>query len=128
MITDAARDGIRVCDIWLDDKVSKQYQDAPLAQHWARVAKTTEEIGEAINALIVWTGQNPRKPANPSAKHAMLSELADTAITAILGIQHFTKDEAKTSAYLSVALAKVIERASRDGYSLPDYQRGSQHD
>src|SRR5215469_14711055 len=113
-------EGIRVADIWLDEKVSQDYLDSPLAQHWARVAKVTEEHGEAIDALIRWTGQNPRKPLDMSAKHEMLSELADTALTAILAIQHFTKDAKETDSYLNVAITKIVGRAIDAGY-LPVY-------
>ena len=45
----------------LDDNVDASYLLEPLAQHWARVAKVAEETGEAIDALIGLTDQNPRK-------------------------------------------------------------------
>lgn len=47
-------------DALLDENVAEVYKDQPLAQHWARVAKAGEEAGEAVDALIAWTGQNPR--------------------------------------------------------------------
>lgn len=120
MLTPNAAEGIRIADIWLDEKVSKEYQQQPLAQDWARVAKIIEETGEAIDALIRATGQNPRKPRDLHARHEMLSELADTAMTAILGMQHFTKDETETDGYLNAALTKIVGRAMDAGY-LPVY-------
>ena len=45
----------------LDGAVAEKYKGQPLAQDWARVAKLSEEVGEAIDALIGITGQNPRK-------------------------------------------------------------------
>lgn len=120
MLKPNAIEGIRIADIWLDEKVSPDYHNEPLAQDWARVAKITEEHGEAIDALIRMTGQNPRKPNRTGAAHEMLSELADAALTAMLAIQHFTKDTDKTNGYLSASLVKIVGRAIDAGY-LPVY-------
>ena len=76
----------------LDEKVSAIYKNQPLAQDWARVAKIVEEAGEAVNELILSTGQNPRKGTDDEAYIRLLRELADTAMTGIYAIQHFTKD------------------------------------
>lgn len=83
-------------DDWLDENVTPVYKDQPLAQDWARVAKIGEEAGEAIDALIAWTGQNPRKPQRPKAYNEMLDELADASLTGIYAIQHFTKNASLT--------------------------------
>src|SRR5258707_14829877 len=48
-------------DTWLDDNVSQSYKNEPLAQDWARISKVSEELGEAVNAFVGTTGQNPRK-------------------------------------------------------------------
>lgn len=90
------RDLIAHIDEWLDENVSDRYRREPLAQHWARVAKTAEEAGEAIDALIAWTGQNPRKPQRDEAFDELMDELSDTALTGIYAIQHFTKDVDET--------------------------------
>lgn len=97
---------------WLDDGVSDLYGAQPLAQHWARVAKTSEEAGEAIEALIAWSGQNPRKPRVDDfvGRAKLLDELADVALTAILAIQHFTKDADQTMGHLWEHLAFLHER------------------
>lgn len=97
-------------DEWLDSGVSDRYQREPLAQHWARVAKVNEEAGEAIEALIAWTGQNPRKPQRDEAREELLGELADVALTAILGMQHFVKDADETLVILWTRLAFLHRR------------------
>lgn len=96
-------------DDWLDSKVSRQYLGQPLAQDWARVAKIQEEAGEVIAALIGYTGQNPRKGFTHDQYH-ILQELADTALTAIYAIQHFTKNIEKTQAVIAERQALHISR------------------
>lgn len=100
-------------DDWLDSGVAETYQGQPLAQDWARVAKVTEETGEAIEALIAWTGQNPRKPRREDAREELLTELADVAITAILGMQHFTKDADETLSRVEQRFRFLYERMHR---------------
>lgn len=92
-------------DTHLDRDVSAVYKDQPLAQDWARVAKAGEEAGEAVDALIAWTGQNPRKPQRNEAYGELLNELADTALTGIYAMQHFTKDVDETARVLRERLA-----------------------
>jgi hypothetical protein len=94
----------------LDANASDQYQDQPLAQDWARIAKMSEEIGEAIQELILWTGQNPRKGLDPEARERLLKELADAAMTGVYAIQHFTKNTLETFNILNEAQAKHIRR------------------
>lgn len=96
-------------DEWLDRAVSDAYQDQPLAQDWARVSKVIEEAGEAINALIGMTGQNPRKGTYAETAD-LLGELADVALTGLYAIQHFTKDGDVT---LSVVLDKARYHRAR---------------
>jgi hypothetical protein len=96
-------------DQWLDEGVAAHYP--PLAQDWARVGKIAEEHGEAIAELIAWTGQNPRKGApDTSARDRLLVELADVALTAILAIQHFTKDTAQTCRVVTDRAARLHSR------------------
>lgn len=103
-------DDLAAIDAWLDSGVGKVYRRQPLAQDWARVAKVSEEAGEAIEALIAWTGQNPRKPQRDEARVELLEELADVALTAILAMQHFTKDAALTGAYVTHRRALLYQR------------------
>lgn len=86
-------------DQWLDNKVGLQYEGQPLAQDWARIAKVGEEAGEAIQAFIGVTGQNPRKGAE-GTMNDVLNELADTLFTCLLAIQHFTKADWQTKEIL----------------------------
>jgi hypothetical protein len=100
---------IEAIDVWLDRDAASAYQDQPLAQDWARVAKVAEETGEAIDRLIALTGQNPRKGVC-GTREELLGELADVALTAIFAIQHFTKDAAETFRILDADLAKIADR------------------
>jgi hypothetical protein len=127
---------IRDISAWLDEKAAQEYRDQPLAQDWARVAKISEELGEAlkeasdcltaadmkrlaainislgkaVQELISFTGQNPRKPVRAEAYGKMLDELADTALTAILAIQHFTRDQHRTREILTARLGRTRKR------------------
>ena len=94
-------------DEWLDGNVGSTYNVAPLAQDWARVSKIAEELGEAISELILYTGQNPRKPIDPDAYERMLKELADVVCTGTLAIQHFTKNEEATRSIIDANWAKI---------------------
>jgi NTP pyrophosphatase (non-canonical NTP hydrolase) len=82
-------------DSHLDGDVADTYQGQPLAQDWARVAKVTEEAGEAIDALIGITGQNPRK-GHYGTEADLHDELLDVALTGLYALQHFTKDIGRT--------------------------------
>lgn len=97
---------VEAIDAWLDKNVSSPYTSMSLAQDWARVAKISEEAGEAIAELILLTGQNPRKGTHPEAYRRLLMELADTALTAIYAIQHFTKNIDETEIILIDAQVK----------------------
>lgn len=83
-------DDIIELDKWLDDMVAPLYKEQPLAQDWARLSKIGEELGEAINAFIGVTGQNPRKGTFGSESDVN-DELVDVALTAILCLQHRTQ-------------------------------------
>jgi hypothetical protein len=97
-------------DEWLDREVPAVYQEQPLAQDWARISKVIEELGETISAMIAYTGQNPRKPREPEADVRMIEELADTAMTAILAIQHFTKNTSTVRDILRRKQAYIYQR------------------
>lgn len=102
---------VRDADAWLDGAVASDYKWQPLAQDWARVAKVSEEAGEAISALIAYSGQNPRKGVC-GTREELLGELADAFCTGILAIQHFTKDPELTWAVVSRSLEKLEARAA----------------
>lgn len=99
-------------DEWLDYAVAPAYMDQPLAQDWARVAKVGEELGEAIRNLIGMTGQNPRKGFDRTSLD-LVEELADTALTAIFAIQHFTKNTSVTRQVLRDKQLAIHERVPK---------------
>jgi NTP pyrophosphatase (non-canonical NTP hydrolase) len=99
-------------DDWLDMAVADIYKDQPLAQHWARVAKVTEECGEVVEAFIGCTGQNPRKGFTHT-EDEMLDELADLLLTGLYAIQHFTKSTERTKRIIQAKIAYHRERALR---------------
>ena len=107
---------IRNVDAWLDAEVGGDYGAEPLGQDWARVAKAAEESGEAVAALIAYTGQNPRKGVCGTLDE-LLGELADVACTGMFAIQHFTKDEQQTAAVILAAMEKAASRAAKAGYA-----------
>lgn len=98
-------------DDFLDGQVAESYKDQPLAQDWARVAKVTEEAGEALDALIGLTGQNPRKGFYGDKAH-LLDELADVTLTGLYAIQHFTKDREITTNVLMGRARRHHERVT----------------
>jgi len=104
---------------YLDENASEAYKTnggPNLAQTWARVTKPAEEAGEAIAELILLTGQNPRKPADPAAYAKLLKELSDTAWAAIFAIEHMTNDHNETDSVLRAGLEKALQRVE-DGAS-----------
>ena len=109
-------DWLELCELvaWMDDdldsEVALRYQDQPLAQDWARVAKCGEEAGEAIDALIGLTGQNPRKGEYGTIDD-LLDELADVALTGLYAMQHFLKGDPGVT--LRRALARAVYHRER---------------
>lgn len=101
---------VAVVDAWIDAHASADYQEQPLALLWLRCCKLGEEEGESIAELILATGGNFRKEHDPGAAGRLLAELADRAWTAILAIQHLTKDAAVTGDVLDAGLAKIRSR------------------
>lgn len=140
---------IRDIDAWLDRAVSGTYLDQPMAQDWARIVKIAEEMGEAIEELPVYadltdvrrilelstmlgkavqdhigaTGQNPRKGTDLQGYNKMLAELADVALTAILCIQHFTKDSQESRdlimGRISRTYARMLDSIRKEDDGLP---------
>lgn len=97
-------------DTYLDEQVSDKYKAQPLAQDWARLSKIGEEYGEAVNAFIGVTGQNPRKGTFGS-EDDVDDELVDVALTAILCLQHRTKNLDVTESIIQTRLEYRMEKA-----------------
>lgn len=106
-------------DADLDAETAEVYRDQPLAQDWARVAKAGEESGEAIDALIGMTGQNPRK-GEYGGLDDLLDELCDVALSGLYGVQHFTKDIDATLEALMVRARHHHARRSAQTATLND--------
>lgn len=106
----AEGNAIAFIDNWLDSDVDEEYINQPMAQDGMRILKIAEELGEATQKYIGVTGQNPRKGIY-STTAEVNEELADTAWTAILAIQHFTKDEEETARILANRLDRIYRRA-----------------
>jgi NTP pyrophosphatase (non-canonical NTP hydrolase) len=109
---------LKELDLWLDSQVDEKYLTQPLAQDWARVAKVCEEAGEAIQALIGATGQNPRKGVTCDMDD-VLDELADVILTGYLAIQHFTHDIDQTADIVAEKVTFQYSRMLRSGYVPP---------
>lgn len=105
-------------DTHLDRDVGSEYRYQPLAQDWARVAKTVEEAGEAVDALIGMTGQNPRKGRYGDITN-LLSELADVTLTGLYAIQHFTKNGHETMGVLMERARYHRQRVIDGGFDAP---------
>ncbi|MEU4454816.1 MazG-like family protein [Nocardioides sp. NPDC023903] len=88
-MTDATPALLAYLSRWLDESQGDRDAEAVL---WGRVAKVSEEAGEAIAALIGATGQNPRlNPflGNTHSYDDVVEELLDVAMTArSLGLFH----------------------------------------
>jgi hypothetical protein len=92
---------------WID--AGNAHRD-PEAILWGRVAKVTEEAGEATAALIGATGQNPRK----GTTHDMLDvvqELLDVAVTALAAVEHVCGNTGVAMDLLDTKVQNVVERA-----------------
>ena len=57
------------------------------AQLWGRTMKGGEEHGEVVDAMIAYTGQNPRKGQSGTLAEVE-KELLDEAVSALGAIQH----------------------------------------
>lgn len=79
-------DGIAALARFLDS-----HNGADQAEMSMQMLKLAEEVGEVSQAWIGYTGQNPRKGQTHTIDD-VLSELADVAITAMVGIARLGRD------------------------------------
>ncbi|EGD41333.1 hypothetical protein NBCG_04330 [Nocardioidaceae bacterium Broad-1] len=106
-MTDATPALLAYLSRWLDESQGDRDAEAVL---WGRVAKVSEEAGEAIAALVGATGQNPRlRPlwGNTHSYDDVVEELLDVAITAI---EHMTGNDARPGLFHE-KVGAVAERA-----------------
>lgn len=77
---------------------------------WGRVAKVSEEAGEAIGALIGATDQNPRKGITHDFDD-VARELLDVACAALGGVEHIYGNDGQSLARLKEHINFVHARA-----------------
>lgn len=118
-------------EIQQDDAVQCQFQLAGLSEWidagnahrdpeailWGRVAKLTEEAGEATAALIGLTGQNPRKGVTHTSDD-VIAELLDVAITALGAVEHMTGNRGQALPALCSKVDTVHTRATSHASAL----------
>ncbi|MER0445328.1 MazG-like family protein [Streptomyces sp. Edi4] len=75
--------------------LTEQSPVPPEQQRLLRVLKLSEEVGEAAEAVIGATGQNPRK-GHSHTWQDVESELCDVIITAMVALTTLTPDPAGT--------------------------------
>lgn len=89
---------------WLDERNGRGDHETAM-----RLMKITEEAGEAFQAYIGLTGQNPRKGVTHS-RADVADELCDVIVTAAIALHLFTDDPAGA---FEAKLRRVAERAGR---------------
>ncbi|MFH8727585.1 MazG-like family protein [Streptomyces termitum] len=107
------------------------HQDLPPSQEiLLRVLKLSEEVGEAAQAVIGATGQNPRKGVSHTWRDVE-AELCDVVITAMVALRTLTPDAPEVfAAHLRRVAARMeestprgAEPASRSGAVLTEGAR-----
>lgn len=81
----------------------------PEAVLWGRVSKVAEETGEAMAALVGYTGQNPRKGYTHD-RDDLIAELLDVAVTALGAVEHLTGNTGVAVGYLEDHLSRTVAR------------------
>lgn len=110
-MTDATPALLAYLSRWLDESQGDRDAEAIL---WGRVAKVSEEAGEAIAALIGATGQNPRLNPFLGITHSyddVVDELLDVAITAMTAVEDMTGNESRSLGLFHEKVGAVAERA-----------------
>lgn len=79
---------------------------------WGRVAKVSEECGEAVAALIGATGQNPRKGVTHTL-YDVKDELLDVALTALAAVEHLSANKGCSMYLFSEHVFHVYNRLLR---------------
>ncbi|MEH0417867.1 MazG-like family protein [Streptomyces sp. B21-083] len=87
---------------WLDSENGRSQQEITL-----RILKLTEETGEAAQAWIGATGQNPRKGVTHT-REDVAGELVDVIVTAAVALTSIVDDP---GAVLDAKLAKIAARS-----------------
>ncbi|MBN6052032.1 MazG-like family protein, partial [Nonomuraea sp. RK-328] len=104
---------IQALSTWIDQSPDNLARD-PEALLWGRVAKVAEEAGEAINALVGVTGQNPRKGRSATWQDVEY-ELLDVALTAMAAVAHLRAEDPEPADLLGMLAGHVEAVARRAG-------------
>jgi NTP pyrophosphatase (non-canonical NTP hydrolase) len=108
---------------WIDEHPDNAARDREAAL-WGRIAKVSEEAGEAIAALVGATGQNPGKGTTHDLCDVR-KELLDVAVTALAAVEHL---EGNKATCLDLLVTHVVEVAQRAGVAVPaECPHGSWH-
>lgn len=94
---------------WIDNH--NAHRD-PIANWWSRVAKVSEEAGEAQAALRGVIGENPRKGYTHTLDD-VVEELLDTAVAALGAVEHLRNHDGRALAELDDKIRRVHARALR---------------
>jgi len=76
---------------------------------YARTAKLMEECGEVMEAVIGYTGDNPRKGVNHSLSD-VTAELCDVVLTALCALHSIIGDQSIVAAEVNQRIAFVYHR------------------
>lgn len=101
MLTPDQWSTIRSLVAWLDDQNGRTDAEITL-----RLLKLTEEVGEAAQAWIGVTGQNPRKGVTHT-RQDVADELCDVIVTAVVALASVVDDPAD---HLDAKLARIAAR------------------
>lgn len=101
---------VRGLAAWLDEHNGRDQHELSM-----RIFKLTEEVGEAAQAYIGMTGQNPRKGTTHTLDD-LLGEIGDVVVTALIAGCSFSDD---FPAVLDAKLAKIVARAAKHRAESP---------
>ncbi len=116
MTTDIASAYLVALSRWVDAGNANRDPEA-LTLH--RVIKVTEEMGEAVAALIGALGANPRKGTVGTIEN-VLEELLDIAVSALGAYEHLDSHQGRA---LDELIGKIIRVTERSG-ALGTWQYG----
>lgn len=108
---------LRAFSQWIDEGTTL----GPEAQVWHRVSKVAEEAGEAVAALLGYTGANPRKGYTHTLDQVD-AELMQTALSALGASAHLHAGDPTYSPFrrLRLQLARDMHRVGLDAVEPAD--------
>jgi NTP pyrophosphatase (non-canonical NTP hydrolase) len=95
---------------WIDDNPENIASDKTTQLLMRTGVKVMEEAGELAQALIGFTGQNPRKGFY-ATEQDVIKELLDVALTALCGIEYMTNNRAQSLELLAEHVDNIKRRA-----------------